>query len=203
MDNLDRVFRHLVDTIRARFPQYLDRPFEVRALHQDILPYRHHRRELGLETNEDYEIAMLHLLAGAGGYLIVDDRMRDRLARELAAPNPDPAVYREFADAQVALSPQALGRATGGRASGPTAAAEAPGPATAMRPQSSTATTGAGSASRCPYCSGDLPTSRQITFCPHCGENLTVRHCAGCGAELDPAWKFCVTCGRPAAGASR
>jgi len=27
VDNLDRMFRHLVRTIRSRFPQYLDQPW--------------------------------------------------------------------------------------------------------------------------------------------------------------------------------
>ena len=56
MDNLDRMYRHLVRTVRSRFPQYMTQPFDVAELHQTVLPYRHYRRELGLETNEDYEI---------------------------------------------------------------------------------------------------------------------------------------------------
>ncbi|MGH7616693.1 MAG: hypothetical protein ACREPM_05640, partial [Gemmatimonadaceae bacterium] len=89
MDSLDRMYRHLVRTIRAKFPQYLSQPFDVAELHQNILPYRHHRRELGLESNEDYEIALSELLSGARDYLIVDDRMRDTLRAELATTNPD------------------------------------------------------------------------------------------------------------------
>ena len=65
MDALDRTFRHLVHTIRARYPAYLTEPFEVAELYQNILPYRHHRRELGLDTNQDYEQVLLQLLSGA------------------------------------------------------------------------------------------------------------------------------------------
>ena len=75
MDNLDRMFRHLVRTVRAKHPQYLSQPFDVAELNQTILPYRHHRRELGLDTNEDYEITLTELLSGARDYLIVDDRL--------------------------------------------------------------------------------------------------------------------------------
>src|SRR5213082_1266138 len=107
--DLERIAKHLVETVRARFPQYLTQPFDVGELHQNILPYRHHRRDLGLETNEDYEFAMLRLLSGAGDFLTVDDRMRDVLQKELASPNPDPAAFRQFASASVALSPSALG----------------------------------------------------------------------------------------------
>jgi hypothetical protein len=51
VDNLDRMFRHLVRTIRSRFPQYLSQPIDVSELHQTILPYRHNPRELALESN--------------------------------------------------------------------------------------------------------------------------------------------------------
>ena len=50
----------------------------------------------------------------------------------------------------------------------------------------------------CPYCSSPLPLGRLNKFCPSCGQNLTVRRCAGCSAEIEAGWKFCVTCGRSA-----
>src|SRR5215813_9884489 len=108
MDKIDRMYRHLVRTVRAKFPQYLTQPFDVAELHQNILPYRHHRRELGIETNEDYEIVLTELLSGSRDYLIVDDRMRDALRAELASANPDPSAFKKFATASVALSPSAV-----------------------------------------------------------------------------------------------
>lgn len=48
----------------------------------------------------------------------------------------------------------------------------------------------------CRFCGQMLPEGRAVTFCPHCGQNLKVRRCPGCSAEVDPSWKFCVTCGR-------
>ncbi|MBI1808306.1 MAG: zinc ribbon domain-containing protein [Gemmatimonadetes bacterium] len=48
----------------------------------------------------------------------------------------------------------------------------------------------------CRYCGQPLPEGRDVQFCPHCGQNLRVRRCAACSAELEPAWKFCVACGR-------
>lgn len=113
MDPLERMFRHLVRTIEASCPAYLTRPFEVGELYQTILPYRHHRRELSLETNQDYEMALTQLLAGYGNYLIVDDSVRETLQRELASPNPDPGAFREFAGSQVALAPEAVRRVRG------------------------------------------------------------------------------------------
>jgi hypothetical protein len=51
----------------------------------------------------------------------------------------------------------------------------------------------------CRYCSATLPESRAVSFCPHCGQNLTVRQCPACSAELDLGWRFCVCCGRSVA----
>jgi hypothetical protein len=50
----------------------------------------------------------------------------------------------------------------------------------------------------CPYCSRALPADRTLKYCPHCGLNLRIRRCAGCSAEMESEWKFCVTCGRSA-----
>jgi hypothetical protein len=48
----------------------------------------------------------------------------------------------------------------------------------------------------CPHCARPLPTARGVTFCPYCGENLTVRRCPACSTELETGWRFCITCGR-------
>lgn len=256
MDALDRTFKHLLQTIQARYPAYLTQPFEVAELYQNILPYRHHRRELGLETNQDYELVLLQLLSGARDYVVVGDEMRERLARELASPNPDPGVFREYSTSQVALSPSAVrrfqsgatepepalaaaGSVTGAEKTTRAAAQRAPAASVTTSPRSSSSAATApnlvaqpaprrsaapaASASstpvprapavpasarptqtivpqageHCRYCNGALPGGRRITFCPHCGQNLTVVNCLACGTELELGWKFCTTCGRP------
>jgi hypothetical protein len=261
MDALDRTFRHLLQTIQARYPAYLTQPFEVAELYQNILPYRHHRRELGLETNQDYELVLLQLLSGARDYLVVGDEMRERLARELASPNPDPGVFREYSTSQIALSPSAVRRFQSGVAdtepalatAGSVTSAETTSRATSQRAPAAPVTTSPRSSSsaatapslmaqpaprrpaatapgasttsaaptqtprtpappvsarptqtvvpqageHCRYCNGALPGGRRITYCPHCGQNLTVVNCLACGTELELGWKFCTTCGRP------
>jgi Double zinc ribbon len=237
MNNVDRMYRHLVRTIRTRFPQYLTQPFDVTELHQTILPYRHHRRELGLETNDDYELTLTELLSGAGDYLIVDDRMREGLRAELAAVNPDPGAFKKFAGSTVALSPNALRSLEAGpddpstplataaiSASAKSTAKPAVTPAaasTAVPPQTQTPARSAAAAApppastpstapsgaraivpqpgeRCRSCDQVLPPGRPITFCPHCGQDVTTTHCPACGSELELGWKFCPVCGRPA-----
>lgn len=48
----------------------------------------------------------------------------------------------------------------------------------------------------CRYCATGLPEGREVVFCPGCGHNLTVKHCAACSTELEVEWKYCITCGR-------
>ena len=252
MDNLDRMYRHLVRTVRSRFPQYLAQPFDVAELYQTVLPYRHHRRELGLETNDDYEITLTELLTGARDYLIVDEQMRGALKKELTATNPDPSAFKQFARSRVALSPAALRSLDAGPSldpaspdvalpfapsvsmSSPTEPAGVTAPvqrvevpeAPAARASTTQPTLGAtpmtppavanpgrpsgivvgpgggtivpAAGERCRSCDGVLPEGRAITFCPHCGQNLTTVNCPACGSELELGWSFCPTCGRPA-----
>jgi hypothetical protein len=52
----------------------------------------------------------------------------------------------------------------------------------------------------CHYCGHVLPRGRPVTFCPYCGQNVTVRHCPACSAEADVGWRYCVCCGRSMSG---
>jgi len=248
MDELDRLYRQLVETIRTQQPELLTRPFEVADIYQSLLPYRLHRRVLGLETNSDYEMVLLRLLSGERGYILGDEEMQDALRRELSSPNPDPGAFRAYSASHVALAADAVRRLeqqgfapgvgaptpaaspivpapaprpSGPRASAPRASAPAPvmppapapaavPPLRAPSPVSSPSlqqtmsapprsTTAEALGGRCRYCNGTLPTGRRLTYCPHCGQNLTVQHCPACNTELEVGWKFCTTCGRSVA----
>jgi hypothetical protein len=258
MDELDRMYRRLVQNVRAGFPDLLGRPFEVAELYTTLIPYRHNRRELELDTNQDYEHALLRLLSGERGYLIGDPQMQADLRSELESPNPDLTKFRAYSTTMVSIAPDgartpeppSLRRpGSGGTAAIPVNAA-APAPAAApaaqamaerptlgvpeqtasraaapARPAPSASTAPAATAPSaapaapkaapaptlsatgqrsivasgdCRYCSGVLPEGRNITYCPHCGQNLTVQNCPACGTELDVGWRFCTTCGRAA-----
>lgn len=108
MDELDRLYRRLVQNIRAGFPELFTRGFEVSQLYQQIVPYRTNRRELGFDSNEEYELAVMQLLAGLRGYLVGDAELQKAMRTELASPNPDLAAFRVFATATVSLAPEAL-----------------------------------------------------------------------------------------------
>jgi hypothetical protein len=267
MDDLDRMYRRLVQNLRAGFPDLLARPFEVSELYTTLVPYRHNRRELALETNQDYELALLRLLSGERGYLTGDAQMQGDLREELQSPNPDLSKFRAYATSMVSLAPDgarpvdppvvrrpgsggtaAIGAAPSARSAAAAAmadrptigvpeqpehanmtgqrpappapaasAASAPPTGPAAPPASAASATGASgpvaagpslaaaagrsivASGTCRYCSGALPEGRNITFCPHCGQNLTVQNCPACGTELDVGWKFCTTCGRATA----
>jgi hypothetical protein len=104
MDDLDRLHRRLVHNIRATRPEYLKIPFSVRELYEQIVPYRHNRRELAIETNDDYETAVARLLSGERGYVIADPALQESLQRELASPTGDPGIFKEHADASLTLT---------------------------------------------------------------------------------------------------
>jgi hypothetical protein len=110
MDDLDRVFHRLVSNIRHRHSEYLTLPFTVQELYETLIPYRHHRRELGIETNQDYEIAVSRLLSGERDYLLADQSMQDKLKGELHSGHGDPGAFRDFASSKVSLAPEALRR---------------------------------------------------------------------------------------------
>lgn len=194
MDALDRMFHVLVRTIRAKHPAFLSAPFTVADLYQDVMPYRHFRRELDLETNQEYEFILMELLTGARGYLDVDERLRDQLGKELASPSPEPSRVREFADAHLSLNAAAAASVPGGRVSGESTLRDARAGITTPSPASAQ-----DDASRCRYCGGNLPSGRVMNFCPHCGQNLQVLNCPACGAEVEAGWKFCVACGKAVA----
>ena len=105
-DVLQRFLEALVQQIAATRPEYLTGPFTVAEIYQDLVPYRSHRDLIGVEMNGDYEDALARLLSGEGDYLLLDSEVaRRELREELAGPNPNTALFREFAAVDVRLHP--------------------------------------------------------------------------------------------------
>jgi hypothetical protein len=216
MDDLDRLYRRLVHNIRATRPEYLQIPFTVQELYEQLVPYRHNRREMAIETNQDYEAAVALLLSGERGYVRVDSKMQDALQREIASPTGDPGIFKEYAQAQLTLTPlndvarvsvlTPVGRPDGTPTdiadAAPTIVPAAPaqtGPGAQQEvPSLLSSLTSIPVPTGCRFCGGTLPEDRDANYCPHCGENLKTQHCPACGAEMDNSWKFCVACGRRA-----
>lgn len=302
MDDLDRMYHRLVEVLRAGYPHLLERRFQLGDIAQNLIPYRHNRRELGLDGVDRYETALMRLASGERGYLLADAAVQEAFRRAAASPAPDASLLREHAGALVALAPDPARRAATPprdavlmgepdgllRVTGETArpvadpvppardvavhyaaprdpasvgapdgamgapmsaamAAEAsaepmapadadtlartelplpdapfigmttppmgtriptpePAPAPSRVPDPAphshapsampTAERAGATAGRCRYCGQPLPDGRPVTFCPYCGQNLSVVQCPACSTELEVGWRFCITCGR-------
>ena len=86
-DVIGRFHQALVGEIRERRPEYLHGPFTVAEIYQNLVPYGTHRDLIGVEMNGDYEDALTRMLAGEGGYLILESEDALRLLQhELQSP---------------------------------------------------------------------------------------------------------------------
>jgi hypothetical protein len=203
-DELDRLFEILVESLHRE--ARLAVPFPANELHERLVPYRSSRSRLRVATYEDYEMAVLRLLAGERDYLRLEpDTARAQLQAEVTSVNPDTGFFRNFGDAQVLVNRIAAERHLRGReayAPPPEAGAEAvlpepePGPPPPSHPGPA-APTGSGAPAPAPARPPDpafeLVESR---------DQLEVDHCAYCGGPL-PAGRevnFCPHCGQPASG---
>lgn len=202
MDALDLLFRRLV--LAAREAGALSRPLEVGEVIDKLAPYRAARRDGQVDTNDDYLHAVMRLLSGERGYVFADETIQDDLLAELASPNPDLTVLRAYRNTKVRLATAEAQRILEGDVKidlrpptpvVPTPVVEVATTTSTPAPRASTGVVHPG----CPYCAQPLPEGRPLKYCPSCGQNLLIRRCSGCSAEIESGWKFCVTCGRSAA----
>jgi len=213
-DDLDRLFERLVSVLADDAPGRLAVPFPAAEVYERLVPYRSNRSNLKVATHQDYEMAVLRLLAGERGYASLEPaEVQDALQREAGESNPDTALFRQFPDAILSLNRLAAERfLRGDRAYAPP-----PPPPLAPPPQSAEVADGeegqnekpplAGAAfelaeqsetpRQCPYCGETLPGSRKVNFCPQCGQPPSGElRCPACGGEMDVGWRYCVSCGR-------
>jgi hypothetical protein len=216
MDELDRLFGLLVAALARETRVAV--PFPASEVYERLVPYRSNRPQLNVATHQDYEMAVLRLLAGERNYVQLEpDTVREAMQREIATINPDPAYFRSFPDAQVMVNGRAAERVLlADRAYAPTtpdeddelidATGENPVPVPYVPPSAfRAASSPSGSkptdpltANQCEYCGGVLPGKREARFCPHCGQPREGDlRCQGCGNELDVGWAYCLACGRP------
>lgn len=115
MDELTRFAQRLVEQLGAT-GEGVHRPVEIATLRETVLPYRTHRRALGIETVEDYETVLLRLVAGERGYVkTMPAQAAERCREELAQANPDLAILDQLADATVQITSMAAAQIVGDR----------------------------------------------------------------------------------------
>jgi Double zinc ribbon len=213
-DDLDRLFERLVSVLADDAPGRLAVPFPAAEVYERLVPYRSNRSILKVATHQDYEMAVLRLLAGERGYAsLAPGEVQEALQREAGESNPDTALFRQFPDAILSLNRLAAERfLRGDRAYAPP-----PPPPLGPPPESAEVADGeegqnekpplAGAAfelaeqsetpRQCPYCGETLPGSRKVNFCPQCGQPPSGElRCPACGGEMDVGWRYCVSCGR-------
>lgn len=189
LDDLDRLAFRLSRTVRTRYPHLLTQGFTLAELEERLLPFREARREMSDGGADSFERAVLRLIGGERGYLHTELALQGACAQALAAPSPSLSLIRAWATTSLTLTPPA---STHGVESKPQVA-----PSISAIAQSAVAADESQSCS-CRFCGNRLPDARRMTFCPHCGMDLTKRQCPACSTELDVDWQFCVTCGRGA-----
>lgn len=210
MDELDRLFGLLVEAL-ARETR-IAVPFPAADVYERLVPYRSNRAHLNVATHQDYEMAVLRLLAGERGYVQLEpENVREAMQREIATINPDPAYFRSFPDAQLMVNGRAAERVLlADRAYAPTngeedeelsdATGENPVPLPFVPPAAFRVprSTDVPSSNQCEYCGGVMPGNREIRFCPHCGQPQGDGElkCQGCGSALDVGWAYCLACGK-------
>jgi len=219
-DELDRLFECLVEVLSrdARIAV----PFPAAEIYERLVPYRSNRSRLKVATHQDYEMAVLRLLAGERGLVQLEPTdVRDGMQREVTATNPDPSFFRNFPDARVMINRFAAERVLRGNTAyappepEPEDQEEAeeepiswtsenpippvvwpteaePSPAFELAEPEEPP-----DARQCPYCGGSLPGGRKVNFCPHCGQPPSGEvKCPACGSEVDVGWAYCIGCGR-------
>jgi double zinc ribbon protein len=224
VDELTRFARRLVEQLGAS-GEGVHRAVPVSALRETLLPYRKHRRALGVESVEDYETVLLRLVAGERGFLkTVPAEAAERCRSELAQATPDLAVLDEVAGATVQITSMAAAQVVGdggdggdGRtvrsdrtdgltlrsaltppsASAASAASAAPAAPSPPSPEPAMPAPKPPAAEKCRHCDHAIPGGRQVVFCPWCGQRLIPFTCARCNTELDSEWRHCITCGAP------
>ena len=216
VDALDLLFRRIV--LAAQAADALSRPLDVGEVLEKLVPYRAARRDGLLETNDDYLHTLMRLVSGERELIFADEMLQDDFKSELASPNPDLGLLRTYINATLRLSSTKVKEILAGdteidlRPPTPTATPQVKRePAASARVSSSQLFDAVGGAeptvapsaavtrtAECPYCVQSLPGDRTVKYCPSCGLNLLIRRCAGCSAEIESGWKFCVTCGRSA-----
>jgi Double zinc ribbon len=195
--DLERLIRQIADNLSGD-PARARQPITVEDLRDSIVPYRANRKALQLESSEDYELALMQLCAGEGGFACMEaGDIGKRFADELGSPNPDLSLLRQHEKALVILDTRrlhAIMTRDPHRGFAPPAQVEIPKSPPRPKERPPQAATAAAPA-RCGRCRADLPAGRVVNFCPQCGYDQRRGYCPQCNAPLEPQWRHCVSCG--------
>jgi hypothetical protein len=209
--DVERFFRQIVRNLAVSDPARLHRPMPLSDIRESIVPYRANRRALQLESSEDYELVLLRLCAGEGGFARTEpEEARAEFVAQIESSNPDLTISYRHEKAMVSLEPKLVAQALKPKSDlafappssplPPPAEVSPPAPDLSLEPYETVPESEpAPAGSRCDHCGGNLPVGRTVKFCPHCGANQSPPRCPECKAELEPGWRHCIICGLPVA----
>jgi len=107
VNDLERLYRQLVATMNTNGARWQD-PVRLADL-MNALPYRSARRILNIDSSEEFELLILRLAGGEGGYMSTEpEAVGQRFAMEAVSTNPELAVLREFKDSCLMFVPGPL-----------------------------------------------------------------------------------------------
>jgi hypothetical protein len=108
VSDVERLFRHIVIALHEADPARLREPLMLHELMGRVLPYKVARRALGVDSSEDFELLVLRLAGGEGGFVQTEpEPVQVRFAEEAVSVNPNLDVLREFRDARLRLGDDA------------------------------------------------------------------------------------------------
>jgi hypothetical protein len=114
--DLERLFRALVQRLSSADSDRLYQPLPLSEIQFSILPYRTNRRAIGVDTHEDYELLLLRLAAGEGGFALAQpEDARARFVAESRSAHPELIVLQEQEAATLLLSGEEIADALGSR----------------------------------------------------------------------------------------
>jgi hypothetical protein len=215
---LERFFRCIVSNLAGTDPGRLRGPVPLAEIPTSIVPYRSNRRALHVDTSEEYEMVLLRLCAGEGGYIRTEpEEVRLKFEEEAHSINPDLEVIHRFENVTLVLRAErvALALQAPSYAPEPPSSVEVPRHAepepddAEVEEEVDNVETEAvdevpeldefipaeePAGSQCVYCGGTLP-DRPLNFCPHCGQSQVALVCPKCHADVEAGWRHCVNCG--------
>jgi hypothetical protein len=191
----------------------------VAELRRTLLPYPRCRRELGLASKAEYDVALLRLLADEAYLRPHEDGLREAVQRELASPEPGLGILDDWAATTLRPS-QTLGRPRGGEETSPDAGSAAAASLDESSPEDRPGEGGRGgsptrasgregtpapergvtggadpSSGGCRSCGHELPDREGVRFCPHCGTDQRTPRCSRCQEPQERGWRYCPFCG--------
>jgi hypothetical protein len=106
MSDLARFHRLLVTVLARTAPERFGTGCTIAEIRDTLLPYRLHRRALGVDSVEDYDALLLQLAAGDDALAECEDTAVAKLLKmERSGSNPDLLILRTHGTARLLLDP--------------------------------------------------------------------------------------------------